>query len=62
MVSCEVVSGDKQMPLIGAYIPLSSLDHLPDLEEALNRFMGRDPIVLGDLNAYIGRLGNPQDQ
>ena len=49
------------MPLIGAYMPLSTLDHLPDLEEALNRFPGSDPVFLWDLNPDIFRLNNPQD-
>ena len=36
MMSCEIVSGVQQNPLIRAYLPLSTLDHLPDLGEALN--------------------------
>ena len=40
IVSCKVVARDQQMPLIEAYLPPSTLDHLPDSEEALNRFMG----------------------
>ena len=47
------------MPLIGAYIPLSNLDHLPDLEEELNHFPDRNPVVLVDPNSYIVRLRNP---
>ena len=38
------------------------MEHLPDLEEALKRFPKRDPVILGDLNADIGRLRNPRDQ
>ena len=38
------------------------MDHLPDLEEALNQLPRRHPVVLGDLNAYIARLSNPQYQ
>ena len=38
------------------------MEHLPDLEEALNRFLRREPVVLGYLNAEIGRLSNPRDQ
>ena len=53
VVSCELVSGDQQMRIIGAYLPLSTLDHLLDLEESLNRFLGI---------ADIGRFWNPQDQ
>ena len=32
MVSCKLVSGDQQMPLIGSHLPPSTLDHLPDLK------------------------------
>ena len=56
---CEVISGNQLTPIIGEYLPPSTLDHLPDLEEALNRFLGRYPVVLGDLNADFGRLSKP---
>ena len=38
VMSCEVVSGGKRTLFVGAYLPLSTLQHLPDLEEALTRF------------------------
>ena len=50
------------MPLIGSYLPPSTSDHIIDLEEALNRLLGRDPVVLGGLNADIGHLSNPRNQ
>ena len=56
---CEVVSGRKCTLLIGAYLPPSTLVHLPGLEEALTRFRYQDHIVLGDLNANIGQFQNP---
>ena len=62
VVSCRLVAGYQQTPLIEAYLPLSTLDHLLDLEEVLNRFPGRDPVILGDLNVGNGRLRNPRDQ
>ena len=63
MVTCKIFSGAQRTPLIGLYpSPLSTLDHLPDLEEALNRFPGRDPIIIGELNADIGRPQNPRNQ
>ena len=62
MVSFEIVYGNHITPLIGALLLPSMLDHLPDLEDYLNRFVGRDPVVLGDLNADIGRLRNPTYQ
>ena len=61
-MSCEFIDVDKGMPLIRAYLPPSTLDHLPNLEEALNRFPDRDPVVLGELNADIGCLRNPRNQ
>ena len=41
---------------------LSTLGNLPELEEALNRFPGRDPIIMGDLNIDARRLQNPRNQ
>ena len=31
VVSCEVISGGKQNPLVRAYLPPSTLEHLPDI-------------------------------
>ena len=62
VVSCKLVARYHEMTLMGEYLPLSTLDHLPNLEELLNRFPGRDRIILGDLNAGIGRLRNPREK
>jgi exonuclease III len=63
VLSCIINSGDKRMPLIGAYLPASSLDSLPDFEEALNRFNGFTNIVVaGDFNADIHDLTKPRNQ
>ena len=62
VVRCEINISNQQMPLIGAYLPPSTIYHLPDLEEALNRFPDRDPIILGEINADIGLLRNSRDQ
>ena len=48
VVSCEIITGLTRTPLVGAYLPLLIMEHLIDLEEALQHF--RDPVVLGDLN------------
>ena len=40
-VSCEIVSVGQRTPLIGVYLPPSTLDHITDLEEALKRLPGR---------------------
>ena len=42
--------------------PPYTLEHLPDLEEALARFQYQDPIVLGDLNSDIIQAQNPCSQ
>ena len=47
MVSCEIVTKLTWTPIVGAYLPPLTLEHLPYLEEALKCF--REPIVLGDL-------------
>ena len=47
--------------LIGSYLPPSTLEHLPELEEALTLFCYQEPIVLGDLNANIQEQ-NPHSQ
>ena len=63
VLSCLIVSGTKRMPLVGVYLPPSSLDSLPDFEEALTRFQGYTNIVAaGDLNADITDLASPRNQ
>ena len=62
MVSCKIVSGALRNPLIEAYLPPSIIYKLMDLEGAINRFPGREPIIMGDLNAYTGCLYNPWNQ
>ena len=42
--------------------PTINLDHVLGIEEMINRFLWRDHIVMGYLNADIGRLQNPQNQ
>ena len=36
VVRCEFLYGGQQTPLIGYYLPLSTLDELPDIEEAMD--------------------------
>ena len=50
VVICEVVT-NKRTPLIEAYRPPSTPEHLPYLAEDLTHFRDQGPIVLGDLNA-----------
>ena len=58
MVSCEILSGGQQNPLIGLYLPRTTLDQLHGFEEAINKFLGRDYIIIGHLNKDIVRLHN----
>ena len=52
----------QRTPIIGSYILTSTLEHLPDLEEALKFFWHQDPIVIGDLSTDIGKPHNPHIQ
>ena len=62
VVICKVINYEKRTPTIGTYLPPSTLENLPDLEEALTCFRYQDPIVLGDLNDDIGQAQNPCSQ
>ena len=57
VVICEVAFGSRRTPLVGSYPPPPpfTLEHLPNIEEALDRFWDQDIISLGDLNAEIGQ-------
>ena len=35
------------------YLPPSTVEHLPDVEEALQRFKVQDPIFLADINVDL---------
>ena len=51
VLSCKLVTGIILTPLVSAYLPPPSLEHLLDLEEALILF--KRPIILGDLNVDL---------
>ena len=57
MVRCNIITGLTHTPLVGAYLPPLILEHLLDLEEALQRF--RDPIFLGKLNVELEKARSP---
>ena len=57
MVSCELVTGLIRTPLVIAYLPLSMIKYLLELEEALKRF--KDPILLGELNVDLNWTRKP---
>ena len=50
VVSCDIFAGHTRTPLIGAYLPPLTMEHLPYFEETLQIFKGMDPIVLGYFN------------
>ena len=59
VISCELVTGPKRVPLVGVYIPPNDLTTLGYLEQALERFPTGNPVVLGDLNV---NLESPRDE
>ena len=48
LVSFKIVTGLTWTPLVGAYLTLSTLEHLYDIKEALQHF--RNHIFLGGFN------------
>ena len=60
MVRCDIITGLTRTPLVGAYLPPLTLEHLLDLEEALQRF--RYPIVLRELNVDLEKERSPHIQ
>ena len=60
VVSCEIVTRLTWTPLVGAYLPPLTLEHLSELKEALQIF--RDPIVLEDLNVELDEARSPRIQ
>ena len=62
MVICEIVTGPNWTPLISAYLRPLTLEHIPDIEEALQRFKVWDTIVLGDLNVDLNDARSSQSQ
>ena len=57
IVICKLIAGDQWTLIIREYLPPSTMDHLPDLEEALNRLPGRDTFLVG-VKSYIGLVCN----
>ena len=62
LVSYKIVTGPTQTPLVGMYLPLSTLEHLPDVKEALQRFRGQYPIVRGNLNVDLDNARSSRSQ
>ena len=51
VLSTVLVSGTSRTHIVGAYLPPSTLKHLPELEAALSRYPDLKPMLFGDLNA-----------
>ena len=48
MVSSEIVTRIQQTTLIRAYLPPANMDRIPDLWEALNHFLRKDTLLMGN--------------
>ena len=53
VVSCVVVIGASWTLIVVAYLLMSTMGQPLDLEEAMARFQGQDPILLVDLNVDL---------
>ena len=62
VVSFEKVIRPTRTPLVGVYLPHSTLEHLSDFKEKLQRFKWQDSIVLVDINAYLDDARSSQIQ
>ena len=61
-VSCKVITNRKQTPIIGKYLPTSTLEHVPDFEDSMKRFQAQYPIVLGEMSVNIDKYQKPCSQ
>ena len=53
--------GNRHLPMVGAYIPPSKISTLVNIDQALNRFRGYSPILMGDLNANLDQPTRARD-
>jgi hypothetical protein len=53
VISCELVTGRRRVPIVGVYIPPGDLTTIEYLSRALDRFPQGNPVVLGDLNVDL---------
>ena len=60
VVSCEDIRGTSRTPIIGVYLPPTTLDHLPNLEESLESFQFQDPILKGGINLDLDEAQKPR--
>ena len=57
VIICEIFPGLTQTPLVGAYLPLLTLENLTHLDEVLQLF--RDPNFLGGLKVDLKEAKSP---
>ena len=62
VVRCKIVTKHTRTPLLRVYLTPSALEHLPEIEEAIHQFEGRDPIFLVDLNVDLDNARSSQSQ
>ena len=60
VLSTILVSGTQRTPIIGVYLPPSTLEDLPALTIALSRFPAHKPLLLGDLNVDLSNQETPR--
>jgi hypothetical protein len=53
VISCILVTGKRQLPSIGVYIPPTDTTTLTYISEASKRFTGKPIILLGDINVDL---------
>ena len=62
VVRCKIVTKHTRTPLLRVYLTPSALEHLPEIEEAIHQFEGRDPIFLVDLNVDLDNAPSSRRQ
>jgi hypothetical protein len=53
VLSCLLVTGTRQLPIIGIYIPPEDTTTLTAIAAAANRFTGQPIILMGDINVDL---------
>jgi hypothetical protein len=53
IISCIIVTGKRQHPIIGAYIPPGDTTTLAYISEASNHFQGKPIFLMGDINVDL---------
>jgi hypothetical protein len=61
VISFELVTGRRHTPIVGAHIPPADLETIEHITRAMERFPGRDPLLLGDLNVDLGSFLDPRE-